>query len=239
MPRNWYDAHVINILDEAPQVKRFFLRLESQDTFTFKAGQFMTFDLPVGEKRLDRWRSYSIASPPTHDQTIELCISRLEGGRGSGYFFDEVAVGTVLKCKGPEGVFLLPETDKKVVMICTGTGIAPFRSMIRDAYAKGSEQQFHLIFGCRKESDILYREEFEALSRDVPEKFSYDVCISREQVEGFHHGYVHQVYEQSYGAGVDHMFMLCGWTPMVDQAKTNLKEHLQVAEGNIICELYG
>jgi NAD(P)H-flavin reductase len=62
-------------------------------------GQFITFDLPIGEKRLQRWKSYSIANFIT-DGKIELCVGKLEGGLGSTYLCETVQIGDTLKFKG-------------------------------------------------------------------------------------------------------------------------------------------
>jgi sulfite reductase alpha subunit-like flavoprotein len=146
--------------------------------------------------------------------------------------------------KEPGGVFTLPERplDFTVVMICTGTGVAPFRAMLQERLPK-EENDFHLIFGCRKFEDILYREEFEALAEKYP-KFRYTVCMSREDpaedlsLEA-HRGYVHQVYQELYAdVKADIRFYLCGWSQMVDEAKAKLLE-MGYEEQQIILELYG
>jgi CDP-4-dehydro-6-deoxyglucose reductase len=241
MPRKWYDAEVIAIKDLAPKVKSFKLKIEDEDTFEYQAGQFIVFDLPTGEKRLDRWRSYSIASPPSDDYTFELCLVHLENGKGSKYFFEEVKVGTILKTKPPEGSFLIPSnTNQTLVMICTGTGIAPFRSMIHDIYTRKLPfKKVHLIFGTRTFEDVLYFEEFTALAKKN-ESFQYDIALSREQSTNFHSGYVHHVYEREYGQGsLDTTFLICGWSNMVDEASKNLTENLKYSQNNVIFELFG
>lgn len=240
MPRIWYEAEVLEIILEAPEVKKFILKLTGEPPFSFRAGQFVTFDLPIGEKRLDRWRSYSIASRPQEDGIIELCIAKMRGGKGTAYFFEEVEVGTKLTCKGPEGSFLLPETQtSKYVMICTGTGVAPFRSMILDNFEQQRGQKFHLIFGCRKADEVLYRGEFDALLALHPDSFEYDICLSREDVEGTYRGYVHQVYREKYTQTDDVVFMICGWSGMIDEANKTLKEELGIDPKSIYFELYG
>lgn len=241
MPRKWYDAKVVSIDDLAPRVKSFKLKIQENEAFEFMAGQFIVFDLPTGEKRLDRWRSYSIASPPSDDRRFELCIVHLDDGKGSSYFFEEVKVGTILKAKPPEGNFLIPSnTDQILVMICTGTGIAPFRSMIQDIYTrKLAFKKVHLIFGTRTFDDVLYYEEFKNLAQEN-KTFQYDITLSRELKEGFNHGYVHHVYEQAYGQGnTDITFLICGWSNMVDEASKNLIENLKYSQNNVIFELFG
>ena len=97
----WKKAIIEEIRSVSPTTNIFKLRIESDEPFSFKAGQFVTFDLPIGEKRLERWRSYSIASAPSTDNIIELCIVKVENGRASNYLFNDVEVGTELKMKGP------------------------------------------------------------------------------------------------------------------------------------------
>lgn len=241
MATHWHQGIVTHILDESPTTKRFFLTIENLDSFDFRAGQFVTFDLPIGEKRLQRWRSYSISSAPNGTNTLELCIVRLEGGAGTSYFFDEVAVGTSLKFKGPDGNFCLPETiEKDIVMICTGTGIAPFRSMLHDVLGeKLLTSKIHLIFGCRHAEDILYRKEMEQLAAQYPD-FQYDITLSREDLAGTTRGYVHEIYKVAYAQKRDNVqFYLCGWSKMIDEAVAILLIELGYDRKQIIYELYG
>ena len=240
MPR-WKNAEITQIKDLGPTTKSFTLNILEEEVFSFRAGQFITFDLDIAEKRLDRWRSYSIASAPSKDNTIELCIVKLEGGRASTYLFDQIKQGDTLKLKGPGGAFYLPDTiTNKLVFICTGTGLAPFRSMLLDLDKKGDlDREVHLIFGTRKEEGILYRKELEALQEKYP-KFRYDICLSRSPEWPSYKGYVHQVYEQVYTDNfADTSFLLCGWSHMVDEARKKLEEEMGVPKAQIFYELYG
>lgn len=240
MPR-WKSAIVQDIQVVSPTTSLFRLALPDELDFTFKAGQFITFDLPIGEKRLDRWRSYSIASAPSA-KVLELCIVRVENGRASDFLFEEVEVGTTLTYKGPDGAFYMPQQlTVPSVFICTGTGVAPFISMLKDLdERKGFSQPIHLIFGTRIEAGILYRSYLEDLAQREP-NFKYDICLSRaaDSWTG-HRGYVHEVYTSMYtGQASDIHFYLCGWSNMVDEAIKRLTEDMQVSERNIIQELYG
>jgi len=241
MPTTWYQGVVRKILPAAPNVKRFWIEVPELAQFHFQAGQFITLDLPLGEKRLQRWRSYSIAGAPDGSDEVELCVVRSPEGAGSQYLFEEVQAGTVIKFKGPEGGFVLPDTlDHDLVLVCTGTGIAPFRSMIHDLQRSGkSHRKVHLIFGTREESGILYREEFEALARSLP-WFQYDIVLSRQPDWSGYKGYVHQVYVAQYQEKrPDVHFYLCGWSNMIDEAVSNLMTQLQYDRKQIHYELYG
>lgn len=238
MPTKWYTSQVVKIADEGPQTKRFWLDIP--ETLDFTPGQFITADLPIHEKRNKRWRSYSIANSPSEEGLLELCIVRLDGGLASQYFFEEVEVGTEVTYKGPAGRFVLPEPlDQDLVMICTGTGVAPFRSMLQQIYSQDQpNQRVHLIFGTRKESGILYREEFEDLAK-THLHFEYDITLSREPKWSGLSGYVHQVYLEKYAVPrPDLKFLVCGWSMMVDDAVNKLLE-LGYPKEQIHFELYG
>lgn len=241
MPTTWYEGVVKKIAPLAPNVRAFHVEVPELETFDFQAGQFITLDLPIGDKRLQRWRSYSLANAPAGDNTLELCIVRSEQGVGSQYLFDAVKEGDTLKFKGPDGGFVLPETiDKDLVFICTGTGIAPFRSMILDLKNSGKAHRgIHLIYGTREESGMLYRGELEELSRTLP-GFRYEVALSRQSDWSGWKGYVHQVYLAQYqNKRPDVAFYLCGWSSMIDEAVANLMLQLGYDRTQIHFELYG
>lgn len=241
MPTIWHTARIKQIEEIAPEVCSFILAVDGHEAFDFQPGQFITLDLPISDKRLKRWRSYSIASAPDGTNEIELCIVRNPTGLGSNWLFDQAQVGTELTFKGPDGAFVLPKnTDQKLVMICTGTGIAPFRSMIQ-AMVKGKAplRPVHLIFGTRHTSGLLYGEEMEHLTSILPD-FQYDAALSREQLDGFYHGYVHEIYKAQYqNVTPDVKFMLCGWKSMVDDAVAQLIAEMGYAREQVVFELYG
>jgi ferredoxin-NADP reductase len=236
----WHKGKITAIKEIAPEVRSFSIVVPAIDRFDFEPGQFITLDLPISEKRLKRWRSYSIASAPDGTNIIELCIVRNAQGLGTNWLFDEAKVGTELTFKGPDGAFVLPKGTNPLVMVCTGTGVAPFRSMLK-AMAAGVavKRPVHLIFGTRHASGILYRAEFEALKSTLPE-FSYDIALSRGQDPDLYHGYVHQVYLNAYAIKQpDIKFMLCGWTNMVDEAVAHLLVDLEYDRAQVVFELYG
>lgn len=239
MPTTWYNSKIKKIEEAAPNVRRFWL--EKPENFQFEAGQFLTVDLPIGEKRLQRWRSYSIANAPD-EEFLELCIVRSAAGNGTKYLFENLEIGSEIKFKGPDGAFVLPPNlEKQIVLIGTGTGIAPFRSMILDLKNKGklATAKVHLIFGCRREEDILYRSEFEGLAAELPD-FQYDVVLSRQPSWAGWQGHLHQIYLEKYASPrADVEFFVCGWTRMIDEAVANLLLGIGFDRSQVHFELYG
>ena len=221
----WRTGTVIKIEDASESTRRFWIQIPELDSFNFKPGQFVTLDLPIHEKTNKRWRSYSIASAPDGSNIIELVIVLLEGGLGTTYLFNEIKVGSNITLRGPVGVFTLPETlDKDLYLICTGTGIAPFRSMVHWIHQqKIAHKNSHLIFGCRKLTDQLYGAELKALE-PLENNFYYHPVFSREDAvpDGAYSGYVHAVYEQLLAVKNPSQFYLCGWKNMIDEAKQRI-----------------
>ena len=234
----WRKGIVTDIQEAAPGTNRYFIQVPDTDRFDFEPGQFVTLDLPIGEKTSERWRSYSIASAPDGTNIFDLVIVKANGGRGTEYIFDQISVGGEFTLRGPQGKFVLPGSlDKDVFLICTGTGIAPFRSMIRHIYNHHTpHKNIYLVFGCRKKVDLLYFEEFNALAQQL-ESFHYVPTLSREEWEGLT-GYVHPAYADKLKARQPAYFFLCGWKEMIMQARTNLLD-MGYDKKDIHFELYG
>jgi ferredoxin-NADP reductase len=238
MLQEWQTGKVISIIDENDSTKRFFIALSQTNHFDFKPGQFVTLDLPIHEKKNKRWRSYSIASAPDDSNVIELVIVLVVDGLGTPYLFNKINVGDEIILRGPQGVFVLPEkltTD--LFLICTGTGIAPFRSMVHYIHRNEIEHEnIFLIFGTRTQSELLYFEEMKILESQI-KSFHYIPTLSREKWEG-KTGYVHDVYQTLAKEKKQASFMLCGWKNMIDDARKNLTE-MGFEKSQIHFELYG
>jgi ferredoxin-NADP reductase len=246
MPQPWQTGVVIRIEQEASQTRRFWIQMPALESFDFEPGQFVTLDLPIHEKLNKRIRSYSIASWPNGTNVIELVIVLLEGGAGTNYLFNEIKVGSELTLRGPQGIFTLPETiDKDLFFICTGTGIAPFRSMGHHILnCNIAHRNIYLIFGCRQFGDCLYRQELTDLAEKLP-SFHYLPTFSREKPEPanplIRTGYVHAIYEELClvnGGLRPASFFLCGWKNMIDEAKQRI-QGLGYDRKSIHQELYG
>ncbi len=223
---SWQSGLVKEVIIRTSNTRSFFIEAQEMETFAFTAGQFVTLDLPISDRPSQRMRSYSIASAPDEHNVFELLVSHKEGGLGSSYLFDEALPGTIIKFRGPAGKFILPESiERPMVMICTGTGIAPFRSQILHLLQSNiPTPEIHLVFGTRKEVDILYHNEFLSLQEKYPQ-FKYHVALSRHETHEWKGstGYVHDVYTAICENGKKEMdFYLCGWRNMISEAKTRI-----------------
>lgn len=234
MKQQFYDAEIIHIIEENPAVKRFFFRVPHMEKFHFKPGQFVMLNLPIDSKI--PYRSYSIASAPGDDNVFELIIVLNPPGQGTPFMWENYQVGSIVPVAGPIGKFTLPEKiDHDICFIATGTGIAPLRSMLHHIINNDMERKdIYFLFGNRKQSDILYRTEMEALEAKFPE-FRFIPVLSREEPHHWRgrHGYVHSVYEELFADRRPAHFYLCGWSAMLKEARERLtqmgysKEHIK------------
>lgn len=160
--------------DSPNEVCHIVLDLEGSD-MRYLDGQSIGV-LPPGETaegKPHKLRLYSIASPHNGDdgngKTVTVCVKRALNpphppGVCSSFLCDS-KVGDTVKITGPVGkTFLLPEVkDANLIMIATGTGIAPFRAFLKTRYSKRKDEngQSWVFFGCQTRKDFLYEEEYE------------------------------------------------------------------------------
>jgi len=220
----YFKAKVYNIIDETKTIKRFQIEFPEMEKYEFKAGQYIKIELPIEDKKT--YRQYSIASEPIGDNKIELLIVKAEYGKGTKYLFEDAKIGTDLQISKALGRFLIPEViTKEICFICTGVGLAPFRSMYLDILNKNKDNKgVNLIFGTRYKEDLCYPNEIYALQDKHP-NFKYYPVLSREtdNWDG-DKGYVHKVYNEIYKDKHPALFYLCGWDEMIKEARKSLIE---------------
>jgi len=141
--------------------------MENAPRFAFVAGQWLSLKhtRPDGEEIT---RAYSIASPPDGNQRFALCLNRVQDGFMSNFLCD-MKVGDPIECQGPFGDFILRPPMRDTIFIATGTGVAPFRSMLHWVLADAARhhgKQLWLVFGNRTEQDIYYHQEFLRFAQD-------------------------------------------------------------------------
>jgi len=192
--------------------------------FGFVAGQWLSFkqSKPDGEELT---RAYSIASPPGEDPRFALCLNRVQDGFMSNFLCDMKA-GDEIACQGPFGDFIPHPPMRDTLFIATGTGIAPFRSMLHWLLADESRhqgKQLWLLFGNRYEKDIYYHDEFLSLARQHS-NFHYVPALSRgsDKWQGLR-GYVQEHLPKIVEKRLDMHAYICGLDKMVKVNRELLK----------------
>jgi NAD(P)H-flavin reductase len=175
-----FTAEVSRIQDLTYDVRAIELRLLEPDSMTFKAGQFVSFEVPKEGQPRPVTRPYSIASPPSQRDRILLVLNLVQGGPGSSYLFG-LKDGSRTSLKGPAGAFYLRDAGARdLLFVATGTGIAPLRSMILAQLEGGQSRSVTLFWGLRSQRDLYWQEELAALAAAHP-SFSFVTTLSRPE----------------------------------------------------------
>lgn len=156
-------------------------RFDPHTDVDFLAGQY------VGLRYDGTSRAYSLANSPTEDD-LEICVRRVPGGRLSPRICDGLSVGDDVSVRGPYGELVLGEqSERDLVFLATGTGVAPLKSMLdyvfatgRDEYG-GTRRDVWLFLGAAWADDLPYRAAFRSLARQR-DNFHFVPCLSREPV---------------------------------------------------------
>ena len=172
-----FHAEVAHITDLTHDVREIGLRLIEPHDIRFKAGQFVSFEVPSSGRFPFLTRPYSIASSPSCPDRVELVLNAVADGPGSSYLFG-LKEGDPTQFKGPAGSFYLREDGRDLLFVATGTGIAPLRSMLLAELERDSARQVRLVWGLRSQRDLYYQQEFSELSRAHP-RFSAVTTLSR------------------------------------------------------------
>jgi ferredoxin-NADP reductase len=193
------------------------------ETLEFKPGQFLTFllDSADGVKR----RSYSIASIPGKTTDSQIAISYQKDGVASEAMFN-LKTGESLTCSGPFGrlVFRDNEAPARYFLVATGTGVAPYRSMlpqVAERLAADEKLEVHLLLGVQYRADLLYGEDFAAFAAEHP-RFHFHAYFSRDELTApqahEHKGYVQNAFPDFNLDPDDDLVYLCGNPNMIDAA---------------------
>jgi len=152
----------------------------------FEAGQTVMFKVPSGVNpdSIGVNRSMSIASSPSKTQELLMCHDTKPMGPFSKWTIQS-KIGDTIDIIGPLGIFTLDkESPRNKILIATGTGIAPFRSMLLDVFSNYALSTIHyelfLYWGLRHETDIYWNDEFTDLAKRFP-NFHYYLTLSQPQ----------------------------------------------------------
>jgi ferredoxin-NADP reductase len=252
MPFQSFTARLLRSIALSALTKHLEFEMNGTPRFGFVAGQWLSFKTHTSDGE-EITRAYSIASPPSDDNRFALCLNRVQDGFMSNFLCDMKA-GDEIRCQGPFGDFILRPPMRDTIFIATGTGIAPFRSMLhwllgsvpefaKDGRGRPSsidmraKHQLYLIFGNRTEKDIYYHDEFLRLTQEHP-SLHYLPSLSRGGPDW--RGLRGYVQEHVPAIAQDHTDMhayICGLDKMV-KANRELLKSLGWDRKSILYEKY-
>lgn len=192
------------------------LVVEYQSPFDFFAGQFVNLKRPDGLTR-----SYSIANIPHPKNTLEFHIRRLPKGQFSSWVHDELVLGDQLTLSSPQGSchYLPGRAEQPLMLVGTGSGLAPLYGIIADALTQGHSGPIHLFHGSRDLNGLYFIDEMRELAAKFA-NFHYTPCLSGEDIESDHvRGRAHDLALSSAESLKGWRVFLCGHPEMVNQSK--------------------
>lgn len=141
----------------------------------YKAGQYLRIFIDEHTAR-----SYSLASAPCVDEELHLHVRRSAGSAVSRWFHEELEVGDAIHVSRPQGFcyYLPANLDQPMLMIGTGSGLAPLYGMARDALRHGHRGDIHFYHGVKHREELYLVEQLKALAQLNP-NFRYVPCVSR------------------------------------------------------------
>lgn len=136
------------------------LRLPKGEVFEFLAGQYVDIQLRDGRRR-----SFSIANAPQQKGFIELHIRLVPGGEFSDFVNRSMQDRAILRIEGPLGGFYLRPSERPLLLMAGGTGLAPVKAMIDSLAASGRDRRTHLFWGVRARRDLYMHEALQTLAQ--------------------------------------------------------------------------
>ena len=158
----WQLGHVVELVEETARSKS--IMLDVPDWAGHRAGQHIDVRL-TAEDGYQAQRSYSIASAPG-DPHLMITVERLDDGEVSPYLTDVLMPGDELELRGPIGGYFVWEQSVAgpLLMVAGGSGVVPFRAMLRDWAAGPRAAEARLLHSSRTFEDVIYREELSQLA---------------------------------------------------------------------------
>ncbi|WP_342120603.1 CDP-6-deoxy-delta-3,4-glucoseen reductase [Pseudoduganella sp. OTU4001] len=226
----------VNALEKmAPDVIVLTLQLPANETFQYKAGQYLEFLLRDGKRR-----AYSIATAP-ESGPITLHIRHMPGGLFTDQVFSTMKERDILRFEGPLGTFFVrDDSDKPMVLLASGTGFAPIKAIVEHERASGSQRPMVLYWGGRRPQDLYMDALCRQWAAEIP-NFSYVPVVSDalpEEGWSGRTGFVHQAVIDDLPDMSGHQVYACGAPIVVESAKRDFVKLCKLPEDEFYADAF-
>ena len=180
------------VKDHGNDVKSYTLKKkDNTEAAFFRAGQYVVIRQMIDGKLIARPVSMSSGPVETLDGKIELTVKMVSDGFLSKYIIENWKVGDEVKTSGPQGLFYYEgfRDEKHVVACCGGSGITPILSMAKAIQSGDEDFNLTILYGSRTKADVLFAEEFEAITK-ATDKVKLVNVLSVEEAEGCESGFI-------------------------------------------------
>ena len=192
--------------------------IPNRSELAFLPGQYVNIAVPGTDQK----RSYSFSNAPD-DERLTFLVKLTPGGAMSGYLAQRASVGDTISFTGPNGSFFLRETDRPVLLLAGGTGLAPVLSILRTLRDTSSPHKAHLIYGVSTDEDLVVLDEIEEIASAL-RGFTWDFCVADPASSAPNKGYVTGLITPAHLYHGDVAVYLCGPPPMVESVRTHVAD---------------
>ena len=227
----FHALRVKQVIEETDDARSFVISLpeDLREAFRYRAGQFCTFRVHLGDQEL--LRSYSMSSAPETDGDLTVTVKRVPGGLISNWFNDKVVEGDIVEMTKPAGVFCVRDGRHPVVALCGGSGVTPVLSIVKSVLTT-SLRPVRVLYANRDRRSVIFPDELRSLQADHPGRF--DLRHHFDSDAGFLDS--HGIAEFASGS-IDGDFYLCGPEPFMDLVEATLHD-IGVEPGRISIERF-
>ncbi len=231
-------ARILKAEKVAPDVMLVRVGMPMNEPLVFRAGQYVEFIRKDGSRR-----SYSIANPPTNNgvRQLELHVRLTPGGQFTDYVFNQMQVRDVHRIEIPLGSFFLREkSDKPIIMLASGTGFAPIKSIIDYSLRKGFTRPITLYWGGRRKEDIYMRELAESWAQAHPHITFIPVLSEPASPDHWtgRTGLVHQAVMQDFPDMSGMEVYACGAPVVIDSARRDFAAKCKLPEAAFYADAF-
>lgn len=157
-----HQAVLAHTQDVGPNIRLFRFTIPTLESFTFTPGQWVSLFADIAGKKITR--AYSLASLP-EGNSFEICLNLVPDGLFTPHLFS-LQPGQAVSMKGPVGNFTLRNPQRESIFVATGTGVVPFRAMLRQPGFLENGTPATLLFGARYAEGLMFHDEFRQLSEE-------------------------------------------------------------------------
>jgi CDP-4-dehydro-6-deoxyglucose reductase len=231
-------TRLLQISRPAADVALLRLQLPANQRFQYHAGQYVEFILRDGARR-----SYSMANAPSRlgsPPAIELHLRHLPGGLFTDQVFSTLKEKDILRMEGPFGSFLLRESAKPMILLASGTGLAPVKALIEQMQDEAIQRPAVLYWGCRGPQD-LYLHDWALQAAEQMPNLRYVPVLSEPPADGRwsgRTGLVHQAVMADLPDLSGHQVYACGVPVMVDAAQRDFSALCQLPPDEFFADAF-
>jgi Na+-transporting NADH:ubiquinone oxidoreductase subunit F len=220
-----YYAVVESITDLTDVIKMLRFKLPEDAEMNFKPGQYVQLKAPIYEGNDEEvYRAYSIASSPSMKGYIDLVIGYVPQGIATTYVHRHLKVGDEVSLNGPYGDFYYHDNDREMIMVATGTGVAPILSILNYMKEHDIKRKARFYFGAKTTKDLFMLDYFKELEETLYD-FKFIPTLSRvsddDDWDG-ERGRVNKAIDKLLQDGENKEAYLCGNAAMIESVVKSL-----------------